>query len=71
MKRYKSLIALMLLALTLLSACGKEEELGAWEMPAVDARPTVQPTAMLRRRQPRDICLERGGVLLHGRPGCR
>ena len=46
MKRYKSLIALMLLALMLLSACGKEEELGAWEMPAVDARPTVQPTAM-------------------------
>lgn len=46
MKKYKSLIALMLLALMLLSACGKEEELGAWEMPTVDSKPTVAPTAM-------------------------
>lgn len=46
MKRYKSLIALMLTAMLLLSACGKKEELGAWEMPEVDAKPTVQPTAM-------------------------
>ena len=46
MKRYKSLIALMLLCCLALSACGKEEELGQWEMPQVDAKPTVAPTAM-------------------------
>ena len=46
MKRYKALIALMLLFCLLLSACGKEEELGAWEMPAVDTKPTVAPTAL-------------------------
>lgn len=46
MKKYKSLMALLLLMCLMLTACGKEEELGAWEMPAVDSKPTVPPTAM-------------------------
>lgn len=46
MKKYKALLALMLLVCMLLSACGREEELGAWEMPAVDSKPTVAPTAV-------------------------
>ena len=46
MKKYKSLIALMLLCCLALSACGKEEELGAWEMPTVDAKPTAAPAAV-------------------------
>ena len=46
MKAYKSLIALLLLCALLLSGCGKKEELGQWEMPAVDSKPTVAPTAM-------------------------
>ena len=46
MKRYKSLIALSLLICLVLSACGKKEELGEWEMPTVDSKPTVAPTAM-------------------------
>ena len=46
MKRYKSLIALMLLLCLLLSGCGKKEELGAWEMPTVDSKSTVAPTAI-------------------------
>jgi len=46
MKRYKSLIALMLLCCLALTACGKEEELGVWEMPVVDSKPTVAPTAV-------------------------
>lgn len=46
MKKYKSLIALMLLCCLVLAGCGREEELGAWEMPTVDSKPTVQPTAI-------------------------
>ena len=46
MKRYTRLIALMLIAVLCLSACGRKEELGAWEMPVVDSKPTVQPTAI-------------------------
>lgn len=46
MKRYTRLIALMLIAVLALSGCGKKEELGAWEMPVVDSKPTVAPTAM-------------------------
>jgi len=46
MKKYRVLVALMLLCSLALTACGKEEELGAWEMPAVDAKPTVAPTAI-------------------------
>ena len=46
MKKYRVLVALMLLCSLALTACGKEEELGAWEMPAVDSKPTVVPTAV-------------------------
>ena len=46
MKRYTRLIALMLIAVLCLSACGRKEELGEWEMPVVDSKPTVQPTAI-------------------------
>ncbi len=46
MKKYTRAIALMLTALLCLSACGKEEELGQWEMPVVDSKPTVAPTAI-------------------------
>lgn len=42
----KKITAIILLAAMLLCACGKEEkELGEWQMPEVDARPTTQPTA--------------------------
>ena len=46
MKKYTRLMALMLLMVLLLSACGKKEELGEWEMPVVDSKPTVAPTAI-------------------------
>ncbi len=46
MKKYTGLIALMLIIALCLSACGKEEELGQWEMPVVDSKPTVAPTAI-------------------------
>ncbi len=46
MKKYTRALALLLIAVLALSACGKEEELGAWEMPVVDSKPTVAPTAI-------------------------
>ena len=46
MKKYKSLMALLLLCAMLLGGCGKEKDLGQWEMPTVDTKPTVAPTAM-------------------------
>ena len=46
MKKYKSLMALLLLCAMLLAGCGKEKDLGEWQMPTVDSKPTVAPTAM-------------------------
>ena len=46
MRKITALLILVSILFTLpLCACGKEEELGEWQMPEVDARPTTAPTA--------------------------
>ncbi len=44
MKKFILWLLLACLLCPLMCACGKEEELGPWQMPAVDARPTPTPT---------------------------
>ena len=38
------LLAVLMLASALLCGCGEEKTLEPWTMPAVDAKPTVEPT---------------------------
>ena len=45
MKRMIAGLLLLCLLCPLLTACRREEELGPWQMPAVDAKPTPTPTA--------------------------
>ena len=46
MRKITALLILLSILFTIpLSACGEEEELGEWQMPEVDARPTAAPTA--------------------------
>ncbi len=46
MKRSLTILIFILALSLLLGGCGGEKELGEWQMPELEAAPTVQPTAM-------------------------